>query len=108
MSSFFFGWEGSPTKIDHRKKKGYHLILTSPLEDLVLIQANNTRKEHHVDPISMKGALQKSFASPLNPVGHPPIDKLLVEIHRGSTLHASFCPNMAKQSKSVRSPPRLP
>ena len=28
----FFGWEGSPTKIDHRKKAT--LIRTSPLEDL--------------------------------------------------------------------------
>ena len=30
---FFFGWEGSPTKIDYRRKVGA-LILTSPLEDL--------------------------------------------------------------------------
>ena len=29
----FFGWEGSPTKIDYRKKGT--LILTSLLEDLV-------------------------------------------------------------------------
>ena len=29
---FFFGWEGSSTKIDHRKKGT--LILTSVLEDL--------------------------------------------------------------------------
>ena len=29
----FFG-EGSPAKIDYREKIGYHLILTSPLEDL--------------------------------------------------------------------------
>ena len=28
--------EGSPTKIDYRKKPGYHLILTSLLEDLVM------------------------------------------------------------------------
>ena len=28
----FFGWEGSPTKIDYRKKVGT-LILTSLLED---------------------------------------------------------------------------
>ena len=30
----FFGWEGSPTKVDYRKKSGYQLILTSLLEDL--------------------------------------------------------------------------
>ena len=30
---FFFGWEGSPTKIDYRKKGT--LLLTSLLEDLV-------------------------------------------------------------------------
>ena len=29
----FFGWEGSPTKIDYKKKVG-SLILTSLLEDL--------------------------------------------------------------------------
>ena len=32
LSHPFFGWEGSPTKIDCRKKGT--LILTSPLEDL--------------------------------------------------------------------------
>ena len=32
---FFFGWEGSPTKIDCRRKKTGTLILTSLLEDLV-------------------------------------------------------------------------
>ena len=31
---FFFGWEGSPTKIDYRKESGT-LILTSLLEDPV-------------------------------------------------------------------------
>ena len=30
----FFGWEGSPTKIGYRKKGA--LILTSPLEDVVI------------------------------------------------------------------------
>ena len=30
---FFFGWEGSPTKVDYRKKGT--LIKTSLLEDLV-------------------------------------------------------------------------
>ena len=32
--SLFLGWEGSPTKIDHREKIGYQIILTSLLEDL--------------------------------------------------------------------------
>ena len=32
LSHPFFGWEGSPTKIDHRKK-GCQLILTCLLED---------------------------------------------------------------------------
>ena len=32
---FFFGWEGSPTKIDYRKKGA--LIITSLLEDLVVL-----------------------------------------------------------------------
>ena len=31
---FFLGWEGSPTKIDYRKKVGT-LIRSSPLENLV-------------------------------------------------------------------------
>ena len=35
LTDSFFGWEGSPTKIDYRKKVG-SLILSSLLEDLVL------------------------------------------------------------------------
>ena len=31
---FFFGWEGSPNKIDHRRKKVGTLILASLREDL--------------------------------------------------------------------------
>ena len=34
LSHPFFGWEGSRTKMDYRKKGT--LILTSPLEDLVM------------------------------------------------------------------------
>ena len=38
----FFGWEGSPSKIDYRKKQkktSGTLILTSPLEDLVSVKS---------------------------------------------------------------------
>ena len=33
---FFFGWEGSPTEIEHRKKQVGTLILSSLPEDLVI------------------------------------------------------------------------
>ena len=36
LTRFFFGWEGSPTKTDYRKKKGT-LVLSSLLEDLAYI-----------------------------------------------------------------------
>ena len=37
----FFGWEGSPTKIDDRKNKSGTLIRTSPLDDLVKNKVNH-------------------------------------------------------------------
>ena len=46
---FFFGWEiRFPDEIDHRKKRGYQLILTSLL-DLVK-QPSNQASKGHVPP----------------------------------------------------------
>ena len=39
----FVGWEGSPAKIDYRKKKRYQLILTSQLEDEALVSSGSAR-----------------------------------------------------------------
>ena len=41
----FFGWEGSPTKIDNREKGT--LILTSPLEDLEAERGLCKKKRSH-------------------------------------------------------------
>ena len=64
FSPFFFGWEGSPTKIDYRKKRG-GLILTSLLEDLVKVSLSlrvpfllwvfkGDQKEHHAHALVRK------------------------------------------------------
>ena len=55
---FFFGWEGSPTKIDYRKRVGT-LVLTSLLEDLGwlclgVITANKGGTSNKDTPLSLQ------------------------------------------------------
>ena len=49
LSHPFFGWEGSPTQIDYRKKSGT-LILTSPHQDLVSLRLGLNGKPEQPPP----------------------------------------------------------